>query len=165
MRFGGTAPSGGRASVPRGRAAAVAVVALASLTVAMAPACTPDREVGALRPGGTTGAKTFTAIAQDALVPRCATSACHGGSVPPAAPALDANLAWSAMVGVPSQQASGTNLVEPFAPERSYLVMKLRGTAADAGGLATLMPIGDAALDEDEIAAIEAWIALGAPND
>ena len=56
-------------------------------------------------------------------------------------------------------------LVEPFDPANSYLVLKLRGTAGDAGGVASPMPIGDAALDESDIQAIEAWIANGAPND
>jgi hypothetical protein len=169
MRVGGTTPSGhslgdrGLARAGRGALAAAAIlVAAGALATA---ACQPDLKVGGLRQGGTAQARTFGAIAQDLLVPRCATSACHSGSPPPAEPTLDADLAWNALVGVPSLQASGTQLVEPFAPERSYLVMKLRGTAGSAGGLGSLMPIGEAALDEADIAAIEAWIANGAPND
>jgi hypothetical protein len=166
MRVGGTTPSGhslGDRGLVRARRAALAAAAI--LAAGALAACQPDLKVGELRQGGTSQARTFSAIAQDILVPRCATSACHSGSPPPAEPTLDADLAWSALVGVPSQQASGTQLVEPFAPERSYLVMKLRGTAASAGGLGSLMPIGEAALDEADIAAIEAWIANGAPND
>ncbi len=163
MRIGGAKPSGhsldDRARGERGVAVAVALVAAFA-----AVACQPEPKVGAPIQGVPSQAQTFGAITQGILVPRCATSACHAGSPPPAEPTLDAGVAWSALVAVPSLQASGTQLVEPFAPDRSYLVMKLRGTAANAGGIGTLMP-PDAALDEADIAAIEAWISNGAPND
>jgi OmcA/MtrC family decaheme c-type cytochrome len=110
-------------------------------------------------------AATFSSIAAEILVPRCASAACHGGSPPASFPTLDAAVAYDAIVGVPSQQASGVSLVEPFAPERSYLLLKLRGEAGGVGGIGTLMPIGDAALDPSQVAAVEAWIANGAPND
>jgi len=108
---------------------------------------------------------TFTSISTRILVPRCASTACHGGSPPANFPRLDAGAAYGAIVSAASQQASGVNLVDPFAPEQSYLLLKLRGDAGSAGGVATTMPIGDAALDPSEIAAVEAWIANGAPND
>lgn len=110
-------------------------------------------------------AATFSSIAAEILGPRCASTACHGGSPPASFPGLDAPVAYDALVGVPSQQASGVNLVEPFAPERSYLLLKLRGEAAAVGGVGTLMPIGDAALDPSQLAAVEGWIANGAPHD
>jgi mono/diheme cytochrome c family protein len=56
-------------------------------------------------------------------------------------------------------------LVAPYAPEESYLLLKIRGEGATVGGIATPMPIQDTALTPSEIAAIEAWIANGAPND
>jgi OmcA/MtrC family decaheme c-type cytochrome len=120
---------------------------------------------GLATPGAAAVDATFSSIAQTILVPRCASGACHGGSPPAFFPQLDADAAYGAMVQVPSQQASGFSLVEPFAPERSYLLMKLRGDAGSAGGIATLMPIGDAPLEPAELAAVEAWIANGAPND
>jgi len=98
-------------------------------------------------------------------VPRCASAACHGGNPPAAFPQLDAEAAYQAIVGVPSQQVSGMALVEPYEPEASYLLIKMRGEAASVGGIATPMPIGDAALDPSDLAAVEAWIANGAPND
>jgi len=57
------------------------------------------------------------------------------------------------------------NLVEPYAPESSYLVLKLRGTQSSVGGGGDTMPTGGERLDDADIAAIEAWIANGAPND
>jgi hypothetical protein len=109
----------------------------------------------------------FSSIEAQILVPRCASAACHSGSPPVAFPSLEAGAAWQAMVGVPSGQASGMNMVEPGAPERSYLMFKLRNDAAAAGGsVATPMPpAGDTLLDPADIAAIEAWILNGAPND
>jgi hypothetical protein len=68
-------------------------------------------------------------------------------------------------VGVSSQQVSGLKLVDPFAPDASYLLLKMRGEAASVGGIATPMPIGDAMLDPSDLAAVEAWILNGAPND
>ncbi len=131
---------------------------------ALALACSPAPRVGDPVQVAPIQAQHFSAIAQDVLVPRCATASCHAGASPAAWPPLDAGLAYAELVGMPSTQAA-MNLVEPFAPESSYLVLKLRGTAASAGGIGTLMPIGNAALDEAEIAAIEAWISNGAPND
>jgi len=124
-----------------------------------------DVSHGLAAPGSTPVASSFSAIAENILVPRCASAACHGGSPPPAFPQLDAAAAYEAMFQVPSQQASGIDLVEPFEPARSYLVLKMRAEAGSVGGVATPMPIGDALLDASDIAAIEAWIANGAPND
>jgi hypothetical protein len=140
------------------------VAALAALVLA---ACAPAPEVGEKQPAqvGPFGpAERFSTLAQEVFVPRCATASCHAGAFPPADPPLDADLAYGALVGVPSYQAPMI-LVEPFDPANSYLVLKLRGTAGDAGGVPSPMPIGDAALDESDIQAIEAWIANGAPND
>ncbi len=105
--------------------------------------------------GGATA--SFSSIVQTILVPRCATSACHatGGT----APNLEASAAYGALVGIQSTQAS-LNLVEPNQVEQSYLVLKLRGT----GSVATIMPT-DGALSPADVAAIEAWISNGAPND
>jgi hypothetical protein len=129
-------------------------------------ACAGDPRVGEPQPGGGAAPGTFSSIAENVLVPRCATTACHSGNPPPTAPtSLDRELAYGQLVDVPSIQAPALMLVEPGAPERSYLVLKLRGIAGDAGGVPTPMPTGDTLLDEAEIQAIEAWIAVGAPND
>ncbi len=112
-----------------------------------------------LAPLTTTAATaSFASIVQNVLVPRCASAACHGPGATP--PTLDAAAAYGALVGVTSGQASPRLLVEPNAPERSYLVDKLRGTA----GVGQIMPI-DGAIAPADLAAIEAWISNGAPND
>jgi hypothetical protein len=66
------------------------------------------------------------------------------------------------LVGMPSTQAVGLNLVEPGNSADSYLIHKLRGTQVDAGGLGAAMPSGGDSLEEATIAMIEAWIDAGA---
>ncbi len=142
------------------------ITLVALLGATLAP-CSPVPRVGQPTSGGA-AAGTFSSIADGILVPRCATSACHAGDPPPAYPRLDRDVAWSALVGTQGGQPSlesSLNLVEPGAPDQSYLVFKLRGTASSAGGFGSQMPLWDAALSEDDIAAIEAWISEGAPND
>jgi hypothetical protein len=120
---------------------------------------------GLAQPDAALVSASFASIVQGILVPRCASAACHGGSPPAAFPRLDPEGAYDAIVGVESQQASGVMLVKPLDPAASYLLLKLRGEAGSVGGLATVMPIGDAALDPSDLAAVEAWIANGAPHD
>ncbi len=120
---------------------------------------------GLAAPDATLVSASFSSILQNVVVPRCASAACHGGNPSPAFPRLDAEVAYGAIVNVPSQQASGMDLVKPYDPSASYLLVKIRGEAASVGGVATPMPIGDAALDPSDVAAIEGWIANGAPND
>ena len=110
--------------------------------------------------GGATA--SFSSIVQTSLVPRCATAACHAAGGTP--PNLEASSAYAALVGVQSAQSS-LKYVEPNQVEQSYLVYKLRGTAGTVGGsTATFMPPDGALAPADE-AAVEAWIANGAPND
>jgi hypothetical protein len=117
---------------------------------------------GLAPPTGGGATASFSSIVEAILVPRCATSACHAAGAQP--PRLDAPGAYAALVGVQSGQSS-LRYVEANAPEQSYLVHKLRGTAASVGGsTATLMP-PDGALAPADVAAIEAWITNGAPND
>lgn len=143
----------------------LALLLAAALALA---ACAPAPGVGERKPAqsGPTGpTRSFASLAQDVIAPRCATASCHAGEYAPAYPPLDPDRAYAALVEAPSFQAASMSLVQPFEPESSYLVLKLRGTAGDVGGVASPMPIGDAALDEADIQAIEAWIANGAPND
>ncbi len=138
-------------------------VAIAAALLALS-ACMTAPESGEPQPVSTGQAQRFSTLATDVIAPRCATASCHAGDPPTAFPQLDADVAWANLVGQPAQQAT-MNLVEPYAPESSYLVLKLRGTQASAGGSGDTMPTGVERLDDADIAAIEAWIANGAPND
>jgi len=149
----------------KGRAAAgrVALLAASLLAAGCGEDLLADPRVGPEVPGGGAVGASFSSIAVNVLAPQCATSACHGGSPPAYSPQLDADVAYDELVSRPSLQAS-LNLVEPGAPEQSYLVLKLRGAAGWVGGIPSPMPT-DYSLDEGDIVAIEAWIANGAPND
>ena len=117
---------------------------LAALGV-LASGCLGSPRVGGPIPGGGDAtAPTFTSIQQTILTPRCATSACHSGN-PPAnnvPVSLDAERAWSELVGVASTQLPSMNLVDPGHPETSYLLLKVLGTQAIDGGTGMQMPIG-----------------------
>jgi OmcA/MtrC family decaheme c-type cytochrome len=106
---------------------------------------------GLAPPTGSAGS-TFSSIVQAVFVPRCATAGCH--SIGAWAPELEASVAYDKLVNAPAAGGSGMVQVKPGAPEESYLVTKLRRD----------MPPG-ALLDAADLAAIEAWISNGAPND
>jgi OmcA/MtrC family decaheme c-type cytochrome len=174
----GSAHAAGEPSRPPVQAACLgchtggaSVTHAASKTVGGVETCTSCHTNGALAvevvhglapATGAAAGTTFSSIVRTILVPRCATSACHAAGGTP--PILEASAAYGQLVGAPSDQSS-LKQVEPNQPERSYLVHKLRGTAASvSGSVATIMPT-DGALAPADLAAIEAWIANGAPND
>ncbi|HEX9240999.1 MAG TPA: hypothetical protein VF875_01020 [Anaeromyxobacter sp.] len=116
---------------------------------------------GLAKPTETTASAAFSSIEKNLLVPRCATSACHAAGATP--PVLDAGKGYAAMVGVQAGEAS-MPYVTPSTTAQSYLLFKLRGDMASAGGSGQIMP-PDGSLSAADVAAIEAWIANGAPND
>ena len=91
----------------------------------------------------------------------CGGAKCHIGDEQPAAGLdLSPGKARESLIGVPSTQVSGMKLVEPGAPEKSYLVCKLAETCAERQG--ARMPSGLPALPEADLAALQQWIAAGA---
>ena len=89
----------------------------------------------------------------------CATSGCHAGSTPRLGMSLVAGSSFAAIVGVPAVEAPGLLRVEPGNPANSYLVRKLEGAAGIVGAR---MPLDGAALPQDVINGIRAWINAGA---
>ncbi len=139
-------------------------VGLATSLGALGSAC--ELRVGDRLDAGVPGVRSFTQLEQTVFVPSCGKSNCHSGAPPPLAPmSLEAGRAYDALVSVPSTQAPGLERVTPGAPERSYLVAKLRGTAAQVSSVGTRMPLGTEPLSETDLADIEAWIARGAPRE
>ena len=82
---------------------------------------------------------------------------CHGGGL---APNLSGDICSTA-VGVPSGQLSSMNYITAGEPENSYLLHKMKGTAGEQGGVASVMP-PPGALSEADIKIVEDWIAAGA---
>lgn len=72
--------------------------------------------------------------------------------------------AWAQLVGVPSTQAP-LKRVEPGAPDKSYLYLKLLGKQAEAGGSGLQMPFQQDALSPAELELLRKWIQQGAVKD
>lgn len=71
--------------------------------------------------------------------------------------------ARASLVGVASTQ-SPLKLVEPNAPERSYLYLKMTGKQGEAGGSGQVMP-PSGALAAAEIELVRRWIEQGATGN
>lgn len=99
---------------------------------------------------------TFPSIQTHVLTPMC--TACHAGATAPQGLRLDAASSYDLLVGVPSSEAPSLLRVAPGQPAQSYLIHKLRGSAA----VGERMPLGQAPLPEATIAVIEQWITDGA---
>jgi hypothetical protein len=110
--------------------------------------------------GPTTGADPLCAEVQASIDAACVV--CHAGAA--ASAGLDlSDVALT--VGVPSTQ-SPLALVEPFAPDDSYLLRKIDGTHLDAGGSGEVMPPpGMPALPAGADIDVYDWIAAGAVCD
>lgn len=94
--------------------------------------------------------------------------ACHLLESAQAGLVLEAEESHAALVGVPSTQAPMAR-VTGGEPDRSYLLLKLRGTHLDAGGSGARMPFaaegGGMHLSPAQIQTIEAWVRAGAQDD
>lgn len=84
---------------------------------------------------------------------------CHSGAAAPLGLRLDANDSFVSLVGTPSRQVSSLLRVEPGNPDRSYLIRKLEGTAAEGDP----MPLGGPPLPQATIDFVRQWILDGAP--
>lgn len=96
------------------------------------------------------------------LEQNCAT--CHLTGEEAGGMSLVGDSAIGFLVGKPSQEAPAVMRVEPGAPDKSYLVMKIEGTHLDHGGSGAMMPFGGFPLDAGDVAKIRAWIAQGAKS-
>lgn len=110
--------------------------------------------------GSTLVEPSYEAIVLDLFEPHC--ESCHSGANPSEGLNLELEVGWDEMVDVPAIQRPSLRLVEPGAPERSYLVLKLTGEAGMSG---RRMPRGQAARPPGEIDVVRQWIADGAARD
>jgi hypothetical protein len=92
----------------------------------------------------------------------CAVTACHQGRTPEMGLSLERDALAASTIGIRSKERPALEIVDPSSPATSYLIKKIRGDKAIAGGR---MPLGRTPLSEDDIRAIEAWIAALAPSD
>ena len=92
----------------------------------------------------------------------CAASSCHGTQNPQETLELSsATVSAENLIDVESVQVPGKDRVVPGDVNASYLYNKVTGEGTAPG--TQRMPFGGIPLCEEKIAAIEAWIAAGAP--
>ena len=114
-------------------------------------------------PGVEGTAFAFARIQAEIFTPTCAKAGCHAASAASGGLVLEAGRSHGELVGRPSTQAGGLDRVESGDPERSYLILKLRGAPEITG---QRMPLdGPPYLTPGQIDGIAAWIRAGAPND
>ena len=105
------------------------------------------------------GSRTEATLAEvsEVFAVSCAFSGCHGGEELAAGLSLEGDFAGR-IVGVASEQRSDFKLVDPGNPNKSYLLMKVRG---DDEIISLQMPPGNP-LPAEQVEIIRAWIASGA---
>ena len=105
------------------------------------------------------GSRTEATLAEvsEVFAVSCAFSGCHGGEELAAGLSLEGDFA-ERIVGVASEQRSDFKLVDPGNPNKSYLLMKVRG---DDEIISQQMPPGNP-LPAEQVEIIRAWIASGA---
>lgn len=114
-------------------------------------------------PAGGGPAFTFSQIQAQVFTPTCAKAGCHSAATASEGLVLEAGQAYGFLVGRPASGRSSLARVEPGSPERSYLILKLRGDPSITG---QRMPLdGPPYLTSEQIDGIAAWIRAGAPND
>ncbi|MGB8657145.1 MAG: hypothetical protein WCE90_05105 [Candidatus Zixiibacteriota bacterium] len=85
----------------------------------------------------------------------CATAGCHRGSHPRKDMNLEPDKFLSSIVNVTSQENKNLKRVDTTNPEKSYLLMKIKGEKGIKGGR---MPDEAPPLKKEEIKTIEDWI-------
>ena len=104
---------------------------------------------------------SLAAHVQPILTLRC--TECHAGAGAPEGMRLTDGDTHSATVGVPAAQLMSMSRIERDQPDESYLIHKIQGTHAQAGGSGHRMP--PSRLRDQAIDLIRRWIAEGAPDN
>jgi len=89
------------------------------------------------------------------LKANCSTAGCHRGSYPKKKLNLETDKFLESVLNVPSKEIGSLKRVDTQNPEKSYLLMKIKG---DKGIKGARMPDDAPPLKKEEIKAIEDWI-------
>jgi hypothetical protein len=115
-------------------------------------------------------APSLTEVIRPIFAEHCAVPACHTSGATAIAPLLDAPDLRAMLVDVPSTNVPSLSLVHPGSIVQSYLGRKILGkritdhTARMPDGCPGRPPVSGC-LTDAEIAAIAAWVQLGAPGN
>jgi len=104
---------------------------------------------------------SFTANVLPIFEQRCSQGGCHSLATRQAALALTPNVAYDALVGVPSALRPSLLRVNPSQPGQSWLVAMIGADDAARQGFSR-MPLATHPLTENQIATIVRWIEQGA---
>jgi mono/diheme cytochrome c family protein len=128
----------------RARFAAAAAIAFAALTSAIAsPLRTPQN-----------GTPAVPAPVRKIFTSHC--TECHSGASPSAGMSLEPARLPASILDKPSAAKPDFKIADSAAPERSYLLMKLRGAAGIAG---SRMPLRANRLKDEDIQTLADWLA------
>lgn len=122
---------------------------------------------------GVTRTVSFAADIEPIFISRCALSGCHvqpspndpsysEGAEPPAGLVLSRGTAYGNIVDVPSTERPELDRIEPGDPERSYMILKLRGAPGIVGAR---MPFGGPFLSDAQIQTFVEWVLAGAERN
>ena len=103
---------------------------------------------------------TYVRDVEPIFVPACGES-CHDKTGQAGGLELWEGQGWADLVDQPSITRDVPVRVTAFEPDQSYLWHKLLGTHLSVGGIGEIMP-PDAALYDDDLDVVEAWIVAGA---
>jgi len=84
----------------------------------------------------------------------CTAAGCHSGKYPAVGLSLEPDRFPASVVGVASQEKPGSLIVDPAAPEKSYLLAKIKG---EPGIVGKRMPLNRDPLTEEKIRQVEGW--------
>ncbi|MDE2742977.1 MAG: hypothetical protein OXI58_15395 [Gemmatimonadota bacterium] len=116
-----------------------------------------DSTVGPDGEGEGTLTEASLAQVREVFAVSCTFSGCHSGGEPAGDLSLEGDFA-ARIVGVDSGQRPDFKLVDPGNPNKSYLLIKVRG---DDEIISQQMPPGNP-LSAEQVEIIRAWIASGA---
>lgn len=85
----------------------------------------------------------------------CSVQGCHTGKYPPQGLNLEEDRYQESLINISSQEFPSLKLVDAENPQKSYLLMKIKGDKTIKG---VRMPANSAPLKEEEIETIEDWI-------
>jgi len=85
----------------------------------------------------------------------CTSAGCHSGKYPPAGLNLEPDRFPASVVGIASQEKPGSLIVDPAAPEKSYLLAKIKG---EPGIVGVRMPAKHDPLSAADIQQVEEWL-------
>jgi hypothetical protein len=142
-----------------------------ALVIAVAPVACSDNKAELSAPvvaeAGAPTVEPTSAFARDVATPlsgEC--GSCHGARAEKGLvlSGVDEKTLKASLVGVASKEAATMHLIEPGEPDKSYLVLKIRGTlgaVACASSCGAKMPLSGS-FPAENMAALESWIKDGA---